>query len=497
MRSTATDSLSYPLGVTGTGIQRVRELPDHSGLALGGFLRSPAGHCFILSMFSLLLSGVFAVFLVVARIPAFSQWVGEPEFFRRCLVLHVNLSLLIWFCAFTASLFCIIPGAGWRRAQVLSFLLSATGTLAMVVSPFLRGSTPVLSNYIPFIHHWLFACGLVMFLGGLGLLYCSIGMRRLSGGCQGELLGRRCSPSLPFEVRAGVQASAAAFLVALATIIVSWLMTPRSLDPAAYYEFVAWGGGHVLQVAHVAAMAAVWLWLLRSLLGVSVLGKRAAVILFSLLLLPHMVSPALAIGGTVDGFYYRAFTHLMRYGIFPSISVLIGVCLWRLLSVPRGGDSPAFKWWDFRMAGFSISALLALSGFVLGAMIRGSTTLVPAHYHAAVGAVTVAFMAAAYLLIERNVSNGPLFQGWLMTLQLWLFGGGKLLFAGGFAIGGFFGLGRKIYGSEQEMISLGERCGLILMGIGGFFAVTGGLLFLWIVLGAMTRSIPYGPATRA
>ena len=39
----------------------------------------------------------------------------------------------------------------------------------------------------------------------------------------------------------------------------SWAATPRELDAKAYYELVFWGGGHVLQVANVAAMLAVWL----------------------------------------------------------------------------------------------------------------------------------------------------------------------------------------------------------------------------------------------
>ena len=47
-------------------------------------------------------------------------------------------------------------------------------------------------------------------------------------------------------------------------------------------------------------------------------------------------------------------------------------------------------------------ALLSVAGFVLGASIRGSSTLIPAHYHASIGAVTIGYMAITYRLLARH-----------------------------------------------------------------------------------------------
>jgi hypothetical protein len=44
---------------------------------------------------------------------------------------------------------------------------------------------------------------------------------------------------------------------------------------------------------------------------------------------------------------------------------------------------------------------------------------------------------------------------------------------------------RKVAGSEQVLRSGGEIAGMGLMGLGGVVAITGGLLFVVVVLGAL------------
>jgi hypothetical protein len=72
----------------------------------------------------------------------------------------------------------------------------------------------------------------------------------------------------------------------------------------------------------------------------------------------------------------------------------------------------------------------------------------------------------------------------LVPLQLALFGFGQVVFAVGFAFGGAHGLGRKTYGAEQHIRSIGEYIGLGIMGTGGLLAIAGGLLFLLLVIRA-------------
>jgi heme/copper-type cytochrome/quinol oxidase subunit 1 len=130
---------------------------------------------------------------------------------------------------------------------------------------------------------------------------------------------------------------------------------------------------------------------------------------------------------------------------------------------------------------------------VLGACIRSSTTLVPAHYHASLGAVTVAFMTAAFLASDRVCGRSRFFipsseRVWgAARRQLGVFGVGQTIFVLGFAIGGAYGLGRKTYAAEQHVRSAGEFAGLIVMGVGGLIAVIGGLWFLFLMLREIRR----------
>jgi cytochrome c oxidase subunit 1 len=140
---------------------------------------------------------------------------------------------------------------------------------------------------------------------------------------------------------------------------------------------------------------------------------------------------------------------------------------------------------------------LTLLGFGLGAAIRGSNTMVPAHYHAAVGAVTVAFMAVTGpILKEFGFKIGTRRLRRAFSWQPVMYGGGMLLFAGGFALAGVYGMGRKVYGAEQAERGLGGTIGLGTMGIGGLVAIAGGLLFLWIVGMAWMRGGENGSVSK-
>jgi hypothetical protein len=207
-----------------------------------------------------------------------------------------------------------------------------------------------------------------------------------------------------------------------------------------------------------------------------------AAVLLVTLVVPWLFAPLLALAGTASAPHREGFTTLMRWGIFPVVLVFAGHALWVLVPALRRGTvrlaHPA-------VLGFGASLLLTLTGFGLGAMIRGPTTLVPAHYHASIGAVTVAFMAVTPALLQRlgwSIPHGRLSR--LAAVQPALFGAGQLIFAVGF---GAAGSPRKVYGSEQAARGLAETIGLTVMGVGGLVAVAGGALFLIVVVAAWLR----------
>jgi cytochrome c oxidase subunit 1 len=73
----------------------------------------------------------------------------------------------------------------------------------------------------------------------------------------------------------------------------------------------------------------------------------------------------------------------MRWGIFPVVLAFLVLCLRHRRST-AGSDRDA-EYTRLLGTGLATSAGLTLLGFVLGACIRGSTSLVPAHYHASLG----------------------------------------------------------------------------------------------------------------
>lgn len=504
--------------------------------------RKKARQWLALGVGSLLLSGLLAVFLALARMPLLDRLIHDPLFFRRGLVVHVDLALLVWVYALVAALYFLLPakeGLFSAFSTRLSAPLGATGVLLLLLAAGARGSEPILANYVPVIDHPLFLVGLVAFAGGV--LLALLNPRLLPGA---ELV--RGLVEIPAASRVGLRASALAVILALLTFAASWLSVPSFLDPTPYFENLFWGGGHVLQVASVAAMMAVWLMLLESWSGAEILSRNAALVLFGALLLPILGAPLLAMQGPSSHWYRTGFTRLMQWGIFPVVSVVLVLCIRAIVlakpsnHVSKAGSkadsrtifktdsravsvtdsraiskadpkedsishtstrphtstsaSPSLSLRDGRVLGFFTSAGLTVLGFILGAMIRGSNTMVPAHYHAAIGAVTASLMAVTFLILPALgvAIRSPRLSAW----QPVVFGVGQAVFALGFGIAGWFGMDRKVYGSEQLHRTLPESIGLAVMGSGGILAAVGGVLFLTLVMRAFFKAEKKQPISR-
>ena len=445
-----------------------------------------------LAIGSLLIAGCFSLLLIVGRIPVFSTWVSDPLFFKRCLVLHVDLALIVWFFSFAAALYSLLPGEKSSHAVYRAgFVVACAGVLLMIGGTMIPRTAPVLANYVPVIDNPVYVAGIAVFFGGLVL--CFLNERLFVRSLE---VCPKAPDSIwePFrvtpDVAAALKTTALAYLVAMTTFLVSWVATPRGLEAKAYYELVFWGGGHVLQVANVAAMLSVWLLLLSSLLKSTVIATQPARVLFALLLAPHLLAPLLTLNGTVSSTYRVGFTRLMQFGIAPVVVIILGICLRRLWCAWRDGVLGRSHLLDPRLVGFASSAALTITGFLMGAAIRNSNTMIPAHYHASIGAVTVAFMAITYPLLKPIGFSlpGPR-QARLIPWQLCLFGFGQVIFAIGFGLGGMHGLSRKAYGIEQHIRSVGEMAGLVVMSLGGLIAVAGGLLFLVLMVSAAQARI--------
>ncbi|MCA8916501.1 MAG: cbb3-type cytochrome c oxidase subunit I [Planctomycetes bacterium] len=441
-----------------------------------------AARWFTLALASIAVAGTLAIVLVVGRLPGISEIViTDVDFAKRSLVVHVNLALAVWFFSFLAGLFCLLPGARKIRTSPLAVALATLGTLLFVSTIFVPSATPILCNYVPALHHWLFLTGIALFGVGVALNFLDARMLPVAV----------ASPHVPPEARFGLRAAGLIYLCAMITFAGAYATNADSLlvrQPAAtdvqyiesvkaYFEYLFWGGGHVLQIANETAMVAAWLILLSRVIRKSAVPVGAASGLFLLLMLPTAFGPWLSFGAHDRTW----FTRMMQFGIFPAVSVFIIWCfagVFRARASLRPGDlkSPAF-------VGFCTSAAMTVIGYLLGASIRGSDTLIPAHYHVAIGAVSAAFMALLLTLLpEFGRPLSSLRMRKLATWQPLLFGIGQTIFAAGLAIAG---AQRKVYGKEQVVDTTKRYTGLIVMGTGGGIALVGGILFIVIVVAAL------------
>ncbi len=423
----------------------------------------------ILGMAALVASGLFSVLLVLSRTPQLQAWFALTNFFRVALVVHVDLSVLVWFLAFGGALWTLSGGTRWQPLAWCAFAFAALGTVMLCAAPFVQAAAPVMSNYVPVLNGSLFLAGLGLFGYGIGLL-CIRSMLTAAP------VGTRISPegALRFGLHAAMVATAVAGLV----LVWAWATLPKGLDALAYYELLFWGSGHVLQFAYVLLMLVAWVWLACALGPGLRLSPRVLTLLFAVALLAVFLTPMTYLAydvGSIDN--HRAQTLLMRYGgglVIGPIALAVLWSLWPMATLPS--NLQALR------SSLLASLVLFSAGGLIGFMITGSNVRIPAHYHGCIVGVTLAMMGLTYLLLPQFGFAAP--QSKTAVWQPVIYGSGQLLHITGLVWSGGYGVQRKVAGADQVLRTSQEVWGMGLMGLGGLIAIVGGLLFLVIVLRA-------------
>jgi cytochrome c oxidase subunit 1 len=435
-----------------------------------------------LGLLALIGSGVFSVLLVLSRTPGVNRLLPGSDFFRTALVVHVDLSVLVWFVA-VAGLLWSINGAragmawGWCALH-----LTGAGTALMTMAAFLAPGEAIMANYIPMLDSRVFILGLLV----LGLGVAVLVLRAMIG-----------SPKIGLKIdgtsalRFGINASAVATAVALMAFTWSFLVLPQNLAGKAYYEILFWGGGHALQFTWTLLMLVSWLWL-ASICGARMpISPRLTVLMFALALASVFVTPYAYLAYDVATVEHRNLhTWAMRLGGGMAIAP-IALAVWLGLRHDRSSDETAAP----LRAALITSMVLFAAGGMIGVMIRGSNVKIPAHYHGCIVGVTLAFMGLVYHLLPR-LGYGAV-RGKLATIQPYLYGAGQLLHIIGLVWSGGYGVQRKVAGADQVLHSTAEIVGMGLMGLGGLVAIIGGLLFVLVVIKAVRQPATGHPAGAA
>jgi hypothetical protein len=429
-----------------------------------------------LGLASLIGSGLFSVLLVLARTPGINAWLPAGDFFRVALVVHVDLSVLVWFIAIAGLLWSLnLRGTRTARGVALGRLtlaLCGLGAVGMALAAFVDPGTPLMANYIPMLDSASFRAAVLVFGAGALLLVLRSLLQARPVGLAVDGAG---------ALRFGLNASVVATAVALLAFVASLALVPADLPPKAYYEILFWGGGHALQFTWTLLMLVAWLTLAQACGGRVPLSPRVVLLLFALALASVFVTPLAYLAHDVGSVEHRDMhTWGMRFGGGLAIAPVALAVLLALAPLRRLGQRQ-----QPLRAALLASMLLFVAGGVIGLTIHGSNVKIPAHYHGCIVGVTLALMGLVYHLLPQ-LGYGTV-RGRTAVLQPWLYGIGQLLHIVGLVWSGGYGVQRKVAGAEQVLRSTGEVAGMGLMGLGGLLAIAGGLLFVVVVVGAMRR----------
>src|SRR3989338_3321118 len=123
-----------------------------------------------LGMASLVGAGLFAVLLVLSRTPYVQDIFPWVDFFHSALVVHVDLSVLLWFMAFAGVLWSLNSSARFVGIGWLALVLASVCDAIIFLSSFVAFGKPLMSNYVPVIQSTFFFTGLIVFAIGVAVL---------------------------------------------------------------------------------------------------------------------------------------------------------------------------------------------------------------------------------------------------------------------------------------------------------------------------------------
>jgi len=423
----------------------------------------------MLGTIALALAGIFAILLVVARAPGTEALFPTQDFFRVALIVHVDQSVLIWFLAISGMLWSL-AGQISVIASRTAFVAAAAGCLLVAAAPFLGAADPLLNNYVPVLDHPLFLAALGLFAIGV-LVQVVLHLAHSVG-------------TLNFRdpLKIGALTAAVAALLASISLVWTWADLNPVWEGKAYYEYLFWGPGHILQFAYTQLMLVAWIWLARATGRPLPLSDTWLSALLVLGVLPLLAVPLIHGLYAPDSAETRiAYTHLMQHGnaLAP---ISIGLLLTLSLIRNRGREVPPEQRPVYNA--LITSLVLFAVGGLIGVAISGTNTIVPAHYHGSIVGVTLALMGLTYHLLPELGFSRP--EGRMACWQARIYGSGQLLHIAGLAISGAMGIQRKTAGAAQELSGLAKAF-MGIMGLGGLIAIGGGILFVLVVMRACSH----------
>ena len=429
-------------------------------------VRSLAEYWLWLGVTAIAVAGLYAFVPVIGRTPQFKDLPVAQRFFDVALVIHVDLSVMIWFFSMICmggALMMQEHQSRWPYWGKAGFWCCAIATLLIAFAP-LDAWVPVKSDYIPMLHNG-------MFMAALGLLFAGLVVSLL------PVLVVNLQPK-HYRVLSAVDL---AYLAAALTVLfglVAYAISSQRMMPAMalkdHYEHLYWVGGHIMQFAFTLLVMAAWLTLLMAL-GALPPKRKWAEWIYNLTLLGPLVSMA-GFFKTQWGegeFDYHQTRVMIEWGGVGATLMAVHV-VWQLLRTRITRERRAYA------SALIVSIILFYFGGALGLMIHGQNVTVPAHYHGMIVGITQALMGLAYVMLPRfgyRSVAGARLAFW----QPIVYGIGQLMHIGGLAYCGGYGILRKTSGGFANLAP-DIKVALGIFGMGGLIAISGGILFVIVMV---------------
>jgi cytochrome c oxidase subunit I len=435
----------------------------------------------ILAVYALAGAGIYSLPPVVLRGPFFKGILPVETIFASSLVVHVDLSVLVWIMAIGGMLWSLFDNKKYLIFYKSAFYSTAIGTALIALSPLTGNLAPLKNNYIPVLQNPVFFMGLGFFASGMILqVFLALSSYR---------------KMLKDPVSYGLFVAAIITLIAMICFLISALQSPAfdPNNPTAFYEAIFWGGGHILQASYTTLLVASWFILLKAIGYKNQLPERFIYIIFSISLLSCLPAPFFYLSVDATSLFSAHMRYLLGFTpLFAGIAVVYAVAEGSRLQTMGGlpvsnNNSPNS---GVRAGGEGIiRSLLVLSillfgyGGVLAYLISGINVSIPAHYHGSIVGTSLAFMGIVYYFMPDAGFKMP--TCFVAKIQPYVYGIGQAMHITGLAIMGGYGALRKDAASSQNIDTI---LGKALFFTGGSFAILGGLMFVIVMFMAMRRN---------
>ncbi len=456
-------------------------------------------------IWALAISGLYSVVLVILRTPQLSQILPDKSIFKSSLIIHVNLSVLVWLI----SISCIIWSYGSRKVYFGNVFskLALFGMVLMAISPMMGQSNPVMNNYVPILENIWFIIGISLF--GCSILCFSI-LVVVNSFYDFDLKKEKYLAHILPAVKIS---SSLMYIMVWICFTLSYReikalsgVLPMEIDY--YYELLFWSGGHLLQFIYTQIVMFVWVVLAEVWLRKKLYYYKIYNILFVINLALSLVIFYGHIAYQMPEYEFTEFfTNHMQFcgGIAPTLfMVVLAVDIFK--SIKTKDNLTPFKMRNgisFTGTALILSILVFFAGGLIGILISGVNLSIPAHYHGSIVGISIAFLGFAYIFcfqnsiwmrsdktISKELFILPIlpkqfiqpdktlhaYSKW-PNIQLKVISFGQLLHISGLALAGGYGILRK---NPEEKIALSAKIYMGMLGAGGLIAIIGGLMFVYI-----------------